>query len=174
MTSPTKKEIEKLEALNKPKATPAKKAPVKKAVAKKAPAKKAPVATPTKAKPKASPIEAMKKVVEKKVSKKEIEQATKSHTSHQEHVEIAKLAYQHLHEEPTQEPPVKEESYAKPSTKVTEQPTPVEHTPSIPVHSVALAPAIHPPKPVEPTTDLPTTKEGKLKWSDIQGKLPRV
>lgn len=156
----------------KPKATPAKKTPAKKVVVKKAPPKK--VAPPTTPKDKPSPIKAMKEVVEKKVSKKEIEEATRSHTSHKEHVDIAKLAYQHLHEEPTKETPVKEESYAKPTTKTAEQTPLVEHTPSIPVHSVALAPSIHLPKPVEPTADLPTTKEGKLKWSDIQGKLPRV
>lgn len=169
MTSPTKKEIEKLEALNKPKVTPTKKAPVKKAVAKKVPAKKAPVATTPKAKPKASPIEAMKKVVEKKVSKKEIEQATKSHTSHQEHVEIAKLAYQHLHEEPQVTTRVPEDSYSKPSTKVTTTIPQQEVKPSIPVHSVALA-----PKTTPSIKEEPVAKDGKLKWSDIKAKLPTV
>ena len=157
MTKPSKKELEKLQAANKPKAPP-----------------KTPVKTPVKAvKPKVSPVKAMKEVVAKKVPAKEIEQATKSVTTHDEHVDIAKLAYQHLHEE---------DKFAKPPNPITGDIVPLEKVePSIPVHSVAIAPQggvePHPytrsmVATSQPTEPLPVTKEGKLKWSDMKARLP--
>ena len=157
MTTPSKKQLEKLQAANKPKTPPK----TVKQVAKST-------------KPSVSAVKAMKEVVAKKVPAKEIEEATKSVTTHEEHVDIAKLAYQHLHEE---------EKYAKPPTPTTGDIVPLEKVePSIPVHSVAIAPkgatepdpytkatASLPPTTVAP---LPMTKEGKLKWSDIKARLP--
>ena len=157
MTKPSKKELEKHQAANKPKAPP-----------------KTPVKPPVKVvNPKVSPVKAMKEVVAKKVPAKEIEQATKSVTTHDEHVDIAKLAYQHLHEE---------EKFAKPPNPIHDAIQPLEKVePSIPVHSVAIAPqgAAEPnpyPRTMVPTAlstePLPVTKEGKLKWSDMKARLP--
>ena len=154
MTQPSKKQLAKLTQANTSKTSP-KKSPVKDT-------------TPTKVtKPKVSPVKAMKEVVAKKVSKEEIDQATKSPTTHAEHVDIAKLAYQHLHEDKPQE-----DTYSKPEkVKPTDVPAVEEATPSIPVHSVALAPQqVTPVK--APVATLPTTRDGKLKWSDIKAMLP--
>ena len=135
MTKPSKKELDKLKVANKPK-------PQLKATTK----------------PKVSPVKAMKDVVAKKVSAKENDQAKKEVTTHKEHVDIAKLAYQHLHE--------KEDKFAKPPNTIHDTITPLESVePSIPVHSVAIAPKLT----IDP---LPVTKDGKLKWSDIKARLP--
>ena len=156
MTTPNKKQLEKLQAANKPKTPPKSAKPVAKST-----------------KPSASPVKAMKEVVAKKVPAKEIEEATKSVTTHEEHVDIAKLAYQHLHEE---------EKFAKPPNPITGGIVPLEKVePSIPVHSVAIAPqGATEPNPytrsmaatTQPTEPLPVTKEGKLKWSDMKARLP--
>ena len=156
MTTPNKKQLEKLQAANKPKTPPKSAKPVAKST-----------------KPSASPVKAMKEVVAKKVPAKEIEEATKSVTTHEEHVDIAKLAYQHLHEE---------EKFAKPPNPITGGIVPLEKVePSIPVHSVAIAPqGVTEPNPytrsmaatTQPTEPLPVTKEGKLKWSDMKARLP--
>ena len=157
MTTPNKKQLEKLQAANKPKTPPKTVKPVAKST-----------------KPSVSPVKAMKEVVAKKVPAKEIEEATKSVTTHEEHVDIAKLAYQHLHEP--------EDKYAKPPTPTHDGIVPLEKVePSIPVHSVAIAPqGASEPDPytrsmaatTQPTEPLPVTKEGKLKWSDVKARLP--
>ena len=156
MTTPSKKQLEKLQVANKPKTPPKTVKPVAKST-----------------KPSVSPVKAMKEVVAKKVPAKEIEEATKSVTTHDEHVDIAKLAYQHLHEE---------EKFAKPPNPIHDAIQPLENAePSIPVHSVAIAPqgAVEPnpyPRTMVPTAlstePLPVTKEGKLKWSDMKARLP--
>ena len=157
MTTPNKKQLEKLQAANKPKTPPKTVKPVAKST-----------------KPSVSPLKVMKEVVAKKVPAKEIEETTKSVTTHEEHVDIAKLAYQHLHEP--------EDKYAKPPTPTTGDIVPLEKVePSIPVHSVAIAPqGATEPDPytrsmvatTQPTEPLPVTKEGKLKWSDMKARLP--
>lgn len=182
MVKPSQKEQDKLAKVNKPTAKPTDKTVVKevtipattKSVAKK-------VATKPQAKAKATPAKATvnkpaKKVVAKKISPEEIKQATQHHTLHEDHLEVAKLAYQHLQTE---------DGFAKPPTppkqddKVVHPLESVE--PSIPVYSVAVAPAVvakDPTPPVQPIPlhkpqNLPTTKDGKLKWSEIKDKLPR-
>lgn len=181
MVKPSQKELDKLAKVNKPVAKPiATKNVVKEVVtpiAIKPVAKKVTIKPQAKATTaKATVTKQAKKVVAKKISPDEIKQATQSHTTHEDHLEVAKLAYQHLHSE---------EGFAKPPTppkqndKVVHPLEPVE--PSIPVYSVALAPAVvakdpapfAQPIPLNKAQNLPTTKDGKLKWSEIKDRLPR-
>ena len=180
MVKPSQKEQDKLAKVNKP---TAKSATTKTAAKKVSPKPQAKAkATPAKAtvnKPIRRRVAVLPSGIgglSKKISTDEIKQATQHHTLHEDHLEVAKLAYQHLQTE---------DGFAKPPTppkqndKAIHPLEPME--PSIPVYSVAVAPAVvtKVPAPLAPSIplnkpqSLPTTKDGKLKWSDIKDKLPR-
>ena len=161
MTKPSKKELEKLTKANekaetKVEAKPATK--VKPALAAKTatPAKKA--APPAKKAAPAKKVVAAKKVLPAPAPAKK--------TTRQEHKDLAKVAYQHLHEE---------EKFSKPDNIKANEPLAAgTMKPSIPVHSVAIAPnrSVSAPEPFVPSNDpLAKTKDGKLKWADLRAKL---
>ena len=180
MVKPSQKEQDKLAKVNKP---TAKSATTKTAAKKVSPKPQAKAkATPAKAtvnKPIRRRVAVLPSGIgglSKKISTDEIKQATQHHTLHEDHLEVAKLAYQHLQTE---------DGFAKPPTPPKQDDKvghPLESVePSIPVYSVSVAPAVvakDPTPPVQPIPlhkpqNFPTTKDGKLKWSEIKDKLPR-